>query len=250
MKWLVAVLLLANIGLALWVYGREPSLPAAPHPLHAKLLRRVSPGKRPLTQAPAPIPIPAAPAPVPDAGAKHPAKAGRPGKPLHAPQAGLPPKPLQRRPRPQVLPPAVSAGAKTACWQLGPVLGRARAVRLLRRLHVPGRVVSRLGPPAYRVFLPVGAPWPSAAVLVRAGVRGAYVAHGPTGAEVLSLGVFLKHAAALAEARHLQSRHLAVLIAPFGAPTHYYDRVRLTRVSAALWRKLGPIGHTVCAQAR
>lgn len=120
----------------------------------------------------------------------------------------------------------------------------------MRRLHVTGRVLTRLGPPAYRVFLPVGRPWPSAAALARVGVRGAYVAHGPTGSEVLSLGVFLKRQAALVEARYLQSRHLPVLIAPFGAPTHYYDRVRFTKVSAALWRKLGSVGHAVCAQAR
>lgn len=232
MKWWVGALLLANIGLALWDYGWAPPSAVAPRALHAARLRQVVPGPRP----PAPAPAPAITAPAP--AAHHPVKAKRPAKPL----PGRPQPLVPRKPTP--------AAAQTACWRLGPVLQRARAVDLLRRLHISGRVFSLLGPPAYRVFLPVGVPWPSAAVLARAGVRGAYVTHGPTGAEVLSLGVFLKRAAAVAEARHLQSRHLPVLLAPFGAPTHYYDKVRLRDASAAFWRKLGPIGHTVCVRAR
>ncbi len=242
MKWWVAVLLLANIGLALWGYGWAPQPVAAPRPLHARRLQWVVPGAQPLALplAPAPAATGLAAAPVAPVApvAQRPPKARRP-----APSA-------RGRSSPPVVPKAAPAAAQTACWRLGPVLQRAQAVSLLRRLHLSGQVFSRLGPPAYRVFLPVGAPWPSAAVLVSDGVRGAYVTHGPTGAEVLSLGVFLKRAAALAEVRLLQSRHLAVRLAPFGAPTHYYDTVRLARVSVGFWRKLGPIGHAVCAQAR
>lgn len=240
MKWWVAVLLLGNIGLALWDYGWARPPVAAPSPLHAGRMRRVEPGVHARTPSPAPVaPAPPVVAPAPRAAAVHrPPKAQRP---LKSPGA---------RPRPQGASKTASAAAQTTCWRLGPVLRRAEALGLLRRLHLSGRVFSRLGPPAYRVFLPVGAPWPSAAVLASDGVRGAYVTHGPTGAEVLSLGVFLKRAAALAEVRYLQSRRLAVLVAPFGAPTHYYDKVRLARVSVGFWRQLGLIRHRVCAPSR
>lgn len=235
MKGWVAVLLLANIGLALWDYGWARPPVAAPRPLHVGRMRRVEPGLRARTPPPAPPVV----APAPGAAA-----APRPPKvqrPLTSPGA---------RPRPPGASKTASAAAQTTCWRLGPVLQRAEALGLLRRLHLSGRVSRLLGPPAYRVFLPVGAPWPSAAVLAKAGVRGAYVTHGPTGAEVLSLGVFLRRAAARAWARSLQSRHLPVRLAPFGAPTHYYDKVRLVHVPAGFWGKLGPIGHSVCAPSR
>lgn len=239
MKWWVAVLLLGNIGLALWDYGWARPPVAAPSPLHARRLQRVPPGAQPLALPKVPVPAPTGTAVAPAAPS-----AQRP------PKAKGPAKSARGRSRPSVPPKRAPAAAQTACWRLGPVLQRAQAVSLLRRLHLSGQVFSRLGPPAYRVFLPVGAPWPSVAVLASDGVRGAYVTHGPTGAEVLSLGVFLQRAAALAEVRLLQSRHLAVRLAPFGAPTHYYDTVRLARVSVGFWRKLGPIGHAVCTQAR
>lgn len=253
MKWLLAVLLLTNMGLALWDYDRGPPLALTPHPVHPQLMQRVLAGAQspPLTPHPSVIvPTGSASRRVSGAGAKRRVQGKEPGKPPHAPKASRSRKPLHRRTLSQLPPVMRHAATKTDCWQLGPVLGRARAVHLLHRLHVTGRVLSRLGPPAYRVFLPVGIPWPSAAVLAKAGVRGAYVAHGPTGAEVLSLGVFLKRPAAQALVRTLQSQHLPALIAPFGAPTHYYDQVRLPRVSAALWHTLGPIGHTVCAPPR
>ena len=71
--------------------------------------------------------------------------------------------------------------------------------------------------------------------------------HGPRGGEVLSLGVFLNHAAAIAELRRLRKDHLAVQIAPFGAPIRYYAEIHLAGSPTGLWQRLGSVGHHVCS---
>ena len=250
MKALILLLLLLNIGFGLWEYSHTQAPIGAPPPLHANRLR-LAVGNATATPlipvAPAvkatnlkPTTLKALPALAQTLkAAAHQVSEGR----LPAMKAPAPIKVPLQTPLKSVRRPVQPV---STCWQLGPVAKRDQAVQLMRRLHLTGRVLTVAGPPAYRVFLAATGPWPSAQVLAHLGVRGAYVTHGPTGGEVLSLGVFLEHDAAMRELRHLRKGHLAARIAPFGAPTHYYDKVHLTEVPAGFWHSLGSVGHHVC----
>jgi len=229
MKALVLLLLFLNIGLGLWVYGYSQPPTGVPLPLHADRLHLVS--------GVAPVSLPPTQA--------APSKTAAPNALAVPPAVPVPKAP----PRPVVDVANRKPSSQAGCWRLGPVPRRDEALRLLHQLHLTGHVLSRAGAPAYRIFLPAAIHWPSAQILTHLGVRGAYVTHGPAGGEVLSLGVFVSHAAATAELRHLRKGHLVAQIAPFGAPTHYYDEVRLARVPAGLWRRLGSVGHHLCHES-
>ena len=235
MKTLVGVLLFANLALGLWNYTHQVVGRPLPHPIH--------PGRLRVVRAPAA----SAAAPAPKA-----ALSRTPSAPL-----GAMPAPLEAGPPVAASPlkkTAFATQARTApaahsrqCWDLGPVGHRASAVALLRRTGVRGRVVSRPGPPAYRVYVPAGPPWPSAAVLQGLGVAGAYVTHGPAGGEVLSLGVFLQKKAAMRELRILHAHRIAARMGPFGAPPRYYVEIHLPIASRGLLKKLTGVGHRRCA---
>ncbi len=238
MKGLVGVLLFANLALGLWNYTHEVVARPLPRPIHPRRLGIV---RAPAAQAAAPAPKAA------------------PTRPPRA-QLGVMPAPLEAAPPVVASPLKKTAFATRAhvapaaqarqCWDLGPVGHRALAVALARRTGGGGRVVSRPGPPAYRVYLPAGPSWPSAVALRGLGVAGAYVTHGPAGGEVLSLGVFLQKKAAMRELRMLQAHHVAARMGPFGAPPHYYVEIHL-RVAASrrLFKTLTGVRHRRCADA-
>ncbi|MHB8255291.1 MAG: hypothetical protein ACYDEV_16780 [Acidiferrobacter sp.] len=247
MKALVLILLFLNVAFGLWEYER-PVAAGVPRPVHAERLRLVPrtavttpPALKPpdpLVLAPQALPAPPSSTPPPKAPA-----VATPGPARPAPAVATPLKPVADLV-------SRAAALRAGCWQLGPFPGRAQALYLLHRLRLLGHVFSRVGAPAYRVFLPVAVPWPSAQILMHLGVRGAYVTHGPAGGEVLSLGVFVNRAAAITEFNHLRKGHLAVRMAPFGAPTHYYAKIHLARIPAGLWQRLGSVGHHVCRHSQ
>lgn len=234
MKALAGVLLLLNVGLGLWIAGHRTSEDQAPPPWHAQRLQAVPDRNLPSARKPL---------------FSHALAARPPGRSVGRALSGSsPPRTsLKRTSFAEDVSARPSRELKLgSCWELGPLATPRRGRTLLHRLHLKGRVVARMGPPAYRVFLPLGTPWPDAFALKRLGVQGAYTTHGPTGGEVLSLGVFLKKGAALREVRALRARQLLVHVAPFGAPSYYYDKVRLRTVSAAFWRRIGGVRHRPC----
>lgn len=250
MKFLVGFLLFLNLALGLWNYTHGPAPVHIPRPIHPERLGVVvaslpeaSPA-RPLAPMPAmPIPslgLPANP-PVPPKTAAPPQAAPKGGPPA----AAHPLKKIAFTKAQAARSPAVSQ-----CWDLGPVAQPAAAAAFLRRAGLRGRVVSRMGPPAYRIYLPAGAAWPDAARLRRLGVSGAYVTHGPAGGEVLSLGVFLSKGAAARELRTLRAHRLAALIGPFAVAARYYAEIRGPSGPQALWKRLAGIGHRPCAGPR
>ena len=235
MKALVGVLLFANLALGLWNYTHQVVGRPLPRPIHPRRLQVV---RAPAASTAAPAPK-AAPSQTPRA-------------PLGAMAA-----PLEAGPSVVASPLKKTAFATHAhiapaahsrqCWDLGPVGHRASAVALLRRTGMRGRVVSRPGPPAYRVYLPAGPSWPSSDALRGVGVAGAYVTHGPAGGEVLSLGVFLQKKAAMRELRMLHAHHIAARMGPFGAPPHYYAEIHLQAASRGLLKTLTGVQHRRCA---
>ena len=235
MKALVGVLLFANLALGLWNYTHQVVARPLPHPIHPGRLRVV---RAPAASTAAPAPK-AAPSQTPSA----------PLGAMPAPLEAAPPVAASPLKKTAFATQARSAPAAHSrqCWDLGPVGHRAAAVALLRRTGVRGRVVSRPGPPAYRVYVPAGPPWPSAAVLQGLGVAGAYVTHGPAGGEVLSLGVFLQKKAAMRELRMLHTHHIAARMGPFGAPSHYYIEIHLRAASRGLFKTLTGVRHRRCA---
>jgi hypothetical protein len=245
MKILVGLLLFANLAAGFWNYTHALARHPLPRPIHPERLQVVSGSAGPM----AGTALKAAPVPVP-----------APSRPPVARPKALPPPPASRQP-PQVVSPLkktaytptshVAPAARTRqCWELGPVKRRKSAMALLHRTGVAGRVVSRLGRPAYRVYLPAGPAWPPAGALRRLGVVGAYVTHGPAGGEVLSLGVFLRKRAALLQLRALRAHHVAALMGPFGAPQRYYAQIRLSAAPRSLLNKLKGVGHRRCGVGR
>ncbi len=233
MRALAALLLFANLALGLWNYTHRPAAPTTPRPVHPERLQVVSAGA--LKGAPAPRLA----KPAPEASAAK----GAPPAPLSKPA----PAPLKKTTF--TAPVAAASGARGQCWDLGPI-GQQAAATLLARLHRPGRVVRHPGPPAYRLYLPAGTPWPAAAALHKLGIAGAYVTHGPSGGAVLSLGVFLRQTAAQRERQVLRTHHVDARVGPFGAPARYYVEVKLSSVPAGFWKRLGSVGHTPCGVGR
>lgn len=234
MRILAALLLFANLALGLWNYTHRPVPPTVPRPVHPERLQVVSAGSSQAMPAPPLIkPVPEAPPVkvVPKAATAPPA----PQKPA--------PAPFKKTAFTAAV--AAAPGSSGRCWNLGP-MGQQAAAALLKRLHRPGRIVQHPGPPAYRLYLPAGAPWPAAAALHKLGIVGAYVTHGPSGGAVLSLGVFLRKTAALRERQALHAHHVEARLGPFGAPARYYVEMNLSSVSPAFWRRLGSVGHAPC----
>ncbi|MHB1514041.1 MAG: hypothetical protein ACYCTF_03125 [Acidiferrobacter sp.] len=230
MRILAALLLFANLALGLWNYTHRPVPPAVPRPVHPERLQVVSAESLQATPAPRLIkPVPEAPS----------------AKVAPAPPAPQKPAPAPFKKTAFTAAVAAAPGSRGQCWNLGP-MGRQAAAALLKRLHRPGRIVRHPGPPAYRLYLPAGAPWPSAATLHKLGIVGAYVTHGPSGGAVLSLGVFLRKTAALRERQVLYAHHVDAHLGPFGAPARYDVEMNLSSVSPAFWRQLGSVGHTPC----
>ena len=234
MKIVVGLLLFANLALGLWNYTHGAVPHPLPRPIHPGRLRVVSrpaaaatAGTPKVAPVPPSAPLRAVPAPP---GASRP----RAASPLKKAAFTTPGRTIPATPARQ-------------CWELGPVRRRASAAALLRRSGVRGRVVSHPGPPAYRVYVPAGPPWPSAGALRRLGVAGAYVTHGPAGGEVLSLGVFLQKKAAMRELRMLHTHHIAARMGPFGAPSHYYVEIHLRAASRGLFKTLTGVRHRRCA---
>lgn len=234
MKIVVGLLLFANLALGLWNYTHGAVPHPLPRPIHPGRLRVVSrpaaaatAGTPKVAPVPPSAPLRAVPAPP---GASRP----RAASPLKKAAFTTPGRTIPATPARQ-------------CWELGPVRRRASAAALLRRSGVRGRVVSHPGPPAYRVYVPAGPPWPSAGALRGLGVAGAYVTHGPAGGEVLSLGVFLQKKAALQELQVLQAHRVAARMGPFGAPPRYYAEIRLPAASRGPFKKLTGIGYRRCA---
>lgn len=215
MKILMVALLLANVAVGLWGYLDAPPARPVPPVRHRAQLRRVTPG-------------PAASAPSP-----------------------------AQRAVPSALPPAAATTAalravlvttpSTGCWRLGPLASRPRAQDLLRSLRLTGRVVAAAAVVrAWRVYLSARTPWPSVAALAHLGIDGAYVVRGPTGGQVLSLGVFTNIGAARRWQRQLAADHLVTHRAPLTTPRPYYDEVVMHRPLPAFWRRLGLVGHRRC----
>ncbi len=248
MKALAALLLFANLALGLWNYTHGPARPAIPRPIHPERLQVVSAAT--LKAAPAQPPAnPAAQAPGAEA---NPGAANGGGKAARTPPVSKPEPAAATPARPFkktafTAPVTVTTTRPAQCWDLGPLRQHAAAAALLGRLHLPGRIVRRPGPPAYRLYLPAGTPWPARPVLHELGIRGAYVTHAPSGGAVLSLGVFLRETAAARELRALRAHHVAARLGPFGAPARYYAEVHLASASAGFWKRLGPVGHAPCA---
>ncbi|MHB1567233.1 MAG: hypothetical protein ACYCXG_11070 [Acidiferrobacter sp.] len=218
MKILMVALLLANIAVGLWGYLDAPPTRSAPPVRHRAQLRRVTPG-------------PAALAPSPPQRAMSPASASPPPA---APAA-------------TALRAVLVTTPPVACWRLGPLASRPRAQRLFQSLRLTGRVVAAAAVVhAWRVYLGASTPRPSVATLAHLGIDGAYVARGPTGGQVLSLGVFTHIDAARRWQRQLAADHLVTRRAPLAAPRLYYDEVVMRRPPPAFWRRLGLVGHRRC----
>lgn len=247
MKILATLLLFANLALGLWNYTHGPARPATPRPIHPERLQVVSAATLKAAPALPPVkPTPETPGADVNPGAANmkPKASGAPpvSKPRSAPAASA-----QSFKKTAFTAPVTARPHRHAqCWDLGPVGRHAAAAALLGRLHLPGRVVRHPGPPAYRLYLPAGTPWPATAALHKLGIKGAYVTHGPSGGAVLSLGVFLREAAARRELRALRAHHVAARIGPFGAPARYYAEVHLSSPSGAFWKRLGAVGHAPC----
>ncbi len=224
MKLAIGILAFLNLALGAWIYTHGAERVHAPRPVHPELLRIVGtptaapprPPIRPAPAPPAPQP-PASPAPVP---------ATRPLKKAVFERATL--------------------AARGVCVRLGPLASPAAALRLLQRLKLPGRWVEGPGSPAYRLYLPIGRPWPPAARLAAAGVRGAYVTHGPSGGEVLSLGVFVERSAARRERLILRAHGIDPSLAAFGAPGPFYAEIRSAIPRVAFGKRLGAVGPHRC----
>ncbi len=246
MKIVAMLLLFANLALGLWNYTHRPVPPTIPRPVHPARLQVVPAGT--LKAAPAPPsgkPVPQLPLPKA-------AKAGPQAAADSLAQKTLAPPPASPTAFKKTVFTAhapMTAGRRGQCWKLGPMGQRATAAALLARLHRPGRVLRRPGPPAYRLYLPAGTAWPVASALHKLGVVGAYVTHGPSGGAVLSLGVFLSKTAAVHEWRTLHAHHVPARIGPFGAPARYYAEVHLSSPSSVFWKRLGSVGHASCEGA-
>ncbi|WP_298134584.1 hypothetical protein [Acidiferrobacter sp.] len=241
MKILVGLLLFANLALGLWNYIYGPMRAHEPRLIHPQRLQvvpaQLAAAAGPAPKAPTALSPPAPVSPVSPQAHQAPAIA-TPTQPIASPVKTVRPT------RPVSIRPPVPLPARQ-CWDLGPVKRRAAATALLRHIGLYGRVVSHPGAPAYRVYLPVGTPWPSVAMLHRLGVVGAYVTHGPAGGEVLSLGVFLQKKAALQQLHTFRAHSIAARIGAFGAPIHYYAQTHAT-LSAGLLKKLAGVGHRGC----